>query len=53
MPTIKKPLPMARINTRIRPDQHKYIKAVAKKTNQTEGEVFRTIIDIVIKADKK
>ncbi len=40
-----KVLPMARINTRIRPDQHKYIKALAKKENMTEGEIFRGIID--------
>jgi len=51
--TKKKVVPMARINTRIRPDQHKYIKAVAKKTYSTEGEVFRSIIDVVMKADKK
>ena len=37
-------LPMARINTRITPDQHKYIKALAKKRKQTEGEIFREII---------
>lgn len=48
-----KVLPMARINTRIRQDQQKYIKDVAKKTNQTEGEVFRSMLDIIIKADKK
>jgi len=48
-----KVLPMARINTRIRQDQHKFIKDKAKKTNQTEGEIFRAIIDIIINADKK
>jgi hypothetical protein len=37
--------PMARVNTRIRQDQQKYIKLEAKRTNQTEGEVFRSIID--------
>lgn len=46
-------LPMARINTRIRPDQHKFIKAKAKQTKQTEGEIFRSIIDIIMNADKK
>ena len=40
-----KPFPMARVNTRIRPDQQKYIKAEAKYRNATEGEVFRAIID--------
>ena len=43
-----KVLPMARINTRIIQFQHKYIKLEAKKTKQTEGEVFRTIIDFYI-----
>jgi len=38
-------LPMARINTRIRPEQHKYIKSLAKKHGLTEGEIFRSIID--------
>ena len=46
-------LPMARINTRIRPDQHKYIKTVAKNTKQTEGEVFRAIIDVSIAMNPK
>ena len=38
-------LPMARVNTRIRQDQQKYIKMLAKKTNSTEGEIFRAVID--------
>ena len=50
---VSRPKPMARINTRIRKDQQKYIKAKAKQTNATEGEVFRAIIDMVIKYDKK
>jgi len=37
--------PMARINTRIRPEQQAYIKELAKKTNSTEGEIFRAIIN--------
>lgn len=49
----KKVVPMARINTRIRQDQHKYIKDVAKKTKMTEGEVFRGIIDGHMSVDKK
>jgi len=39
---------MARINTRIRHDQQKFIKAKAKTTNTTEGEVFRAILDAYI-----
>ena len=45
MKKINKTLPMARINTRIRPEQHKHVKALAKRHNLTEGEVFRSIID--------
>jgi len=41
--------PMARVNTRIREDQQVYIKAVAKRTGKTEGEVFRSLIDQAIK----
>jgi len=41
----KRPLSMARINTRIRQAQQRYIKSVAKKEKLTEGEVFRNIID--------
>ena len=36
---------MARINTRIRHDQQKFIKSEAKKSYRTEGEVFRAILD--------
>lgn len=36
---------MVRISTRIRLDQQKYIKAISKIENLTEGEVFRKIID--------
>ena len=45
MKKINKTLPMARINTRIRPEQHKYIKSLAKKHKLTEGEIFRSVID--------
>lgn len=45
--------PMHRVNTRIRQDQNKFIKSVAKKTNATEGEVFRAIIDVAMEADNK
>ena len=45
MKAMKKRLPMARVNTRITQDQQKFIKQLAKKNNQTEGEVFRAIID--------
>lgn len=37
--------PMVRINTRITQMQSKYIKLEAKRTKQTEGEVFRAIIN--------
>ena len=40
---------MARVNTRIRPDQQEYIKGLATIENKTEGEIFREIIDNEIK----
>lgn len=49
----KKITPLVRINTRIRKDQHKYVKNLAKKTNSTEGEVFRAIIDCDMSAKNK
>lgn len=52
MTKTNKVLPMARINTRIRPDQHKYVKAAAKKYKLTEGEVFRSIIDAQMSVNK-
>ena len=45
MDTKSRALPMARVNTRIRPDQQRYVKMLAKKNNSTEGEIFRAIID--------
>jgi len=50
---LPKPKPMARINTRITQKQQKYIKSQAKKTNSTEGEIFRGIIDAHIASNKK
>jgi hypothetical protein len=49
---VPKVVPMARINTRIRQDQQKYIKSLAKKGRLTEGEVFRAIIDSYKKSNK-
>lgn len=40
--------PMSRVNTRVRPSQHKYIKKEAKRLKLTEGEMFRSIIDYYI-----
>jgi len=39
-----RPIPMVRINSRIKQNQHKYIKSVAKKNLCTEGEVLRAIL---------
>jgi hypothetical protein len=36
---------LCRINSRIRLDQHKFIKAYAKKKKIGEGEAIRAIID--------
>jgi len=36
--------PMIRINSRVEPHQHKFIKSEAKRLNLTEGEVLRSII---------
>ena len=48
-----KPLPMKRINTRIPQSQHKWIKAEAKRTGETEGEIFRGIVAEHITKRKK
>lgn len=45
----EKPKAMTRVNTRIRADQSKYIKKMAKKLNKTEGEIFRATLDNGIK----
>ena len=47
-----KPLPMIRINSRIEPRQHKFIKAQVGKIGNTEGEVLRNIISSYIKNNK-
>ena len=44
--------PMARVNTRIEVTQQRYIKALAKSSNRTEGEVFRAIIADYIESKK-
>lgn len=44
---------MVRINTRIRRDQHNYIKKYAVKENLTEGEFFRRIVDHYIEDIKR
>ena len=49
----KRPLPMARINTRIRQSQQKYIKLQAKIHRRTEGEIFRAILDKEMESKKK
>jgi len=36
---------MIRINTRIKPEQHQFIKAEALKRVMTEGEMLRTIVE--------
>jgi hypothetical protein len=41
----KRQQPMVRVNTRIRVEQDKFIKAKAKRENLTEGEAIRLIID--------
>lgn len=42
---------MVRINTRVLPEQDKFIKELAKKMKLGEGEVYRMIIQAFI--DKK
>jgi hypothetical protein len=37
---------MIRINTRVTPEQHKFIKEEAKNKSRTEGEIFRLALDI-------
>ena len=37
-----------RVNTRIRDDQSTFIKKEAKKSNKTEGEIYRAIVDYYI-----
>ena len=39
---------MTRVNTRITPEQHKFIKEEAKNRKRTEGEIFRLALDVYI-----
>jgi hypothetical protein len=41
----KPPVNMVRVNSRIRPDQYRFIKAYAKKMKVADGEAHRAIID--------
>lgn len=50
MPTKKIPA-FVRINSRVRADQHAFIKKAADISNKTEGEIHRIIIDYYM--DKK
>lgn len=46
--TLQKKEKVVRSNTRITPEQSKFIKELAKKTGNSEGEVFREIIQFYI-----
>ncbi len=48
----KKPEVMIRINTRIRPEQYRFVKSLAGERNMGEGEVHREIIDFYIAKSK-
>jgi hypothetical protein len=41
----QRPVPYVRVNTRIKKEHSILIKDLAKKTNKTEGEVVRAILD--------
>ena len=43
---------LIRINSRIKREHHEHIKALAKETGKTEGEVLRDILDKQIKKNK-
>ncbi len=47
---LKKKEKVVRSNTRILPSQAKFIKDLAQKTGNSEGEVFREIIQFYIDA---
>lgn len=51
------PPTLIRINTRIRPDQKEFMRKRAhcgpRKSRPTEGDVFRRLLDIGIKASKR
>ena len=40
-----KVIAMVRINSRILPEQHKYIRGYAKKLNMSEGNALRSILE--------
>jgi len=44
---------MARLHTRITPEQKKFLEKTAKKTNRTEGATLRIMIDYFIKNNAK
>lgn len=50
---LKKKEKVVRSNTRITPDQAKFIKELAKSTGNSEGEIFREIIQFYIDNQKK
>lgn len=51
--TLKKKEKVVRSNTRILPGQATFIKELAKNTGNSEGEVFREIIQFYIDNQKK
>lgn len=52
------PKKFVRINSGIRPDQHKYVKSLAKETSRKEkrdvpeAEIIRNMIDFYIERNK-
>jgi len=48
----KKATAMPRMNSRVRVDQQKFIRTLAKKDKKTHGELIREIIDYYIKNKK-
>lgn len=44
---------MTRMNSRIRPDQKKFIKAEAKRLKIGEGDLHRKIVDFYMNSNKK
>ncbi len=50
---LKKKEKVVRSNTRITPDQSKFVKELADKTGHSEGEIFREIIQFYIDNHKK
>ncbi len=40
--------PLIRINTRIKRDQHAFIKKESARSGKTEGELFREIVQFYI-----